>query len=105
MPLRPRDDALPEGIDFSRIYDAIAVALSPYPVHSAPAAKREGEIACVRPVKSGLTDHETALDSIRLDKGGGAPLPMSFDHEALVTRGETFVHPIPTPVDLRRRSR
>ena len=105
MPLRPRDDAPPEGIGFSWISDAIAVVLSPCPVHSAPAAKREGEIACVRPVKSGLTDHETALDSIRLDKGGGAPLPMSFDHEALVTRGETFVHPIPTQVDLRRRSR
>jgi len=105
MPLRPRDDALPEGIGFSWISGAIAVALSPCPVHSAPAAKREGEIACVRPVKSGLTDHKIALDSIRLDKGGGAPLPMSFDHEALVTRGETFVHPIPTPVDLRRRSR
>ncbi len=105
MPLRPRDDAPPEGIGFSWISDAIAVVLSPCPVHSAPAAKREGEIACVRPVKSGRMDHKTTLDSIRLDKGGGAPLPMSFDHEALVTRGETFAHPIPTPVDLRRRSR
>jgi len=52
-------------------------------------------------VKSGLTDHEIALDSIRLNKGGGAPLPMSFDHGA----GETFTHLIPTPANLRRRSR
>jgi len=101
MPLRPRGDAPPEGIDFSRISDAIAVVLSPYPVHSAPAAKRGGEIVRVRPVKSGLTDHEIALDSIRLNKGGGAPLPMSFDHGA----GETFTHLIPTPANLRRRSR
>ena len=54
MPLRPRDDAPPEGIGFSRIYDVIAVALSPCPVRSAPATKR----------------------------GDGALLSMSFDHGA-----------------------
>lgn len=74
MSLRLRDDALSEVVGFRRISDEVAAALSPYPIHSASAVKREGEIACGRPVKSGLMDHKIALESILLNEKGGTPL-------------------------------